>query len=198
MILYVDDQPRAELIRQSDLTAFFMNPFINNKLYTIRNLFNQKVILQRNFDDLAKDINLIKHNVSLAQFHSLAKDLEYYLDSAEECIYLRPKTVDLDIFLSSTIDRWKAECGQDEYMEGATGLINRIFIDMESHGFYFDDSENSLTIAESLKTEVIDYYGSSCWYYAELLLNDMDLADRSKLDLAEIVDILYCSCQENA
>lgn len=196
-ILYVDNVPKEILYRENDILAFFKQTSSMQNLSTLWELLEQKVILQRDFEDLRKNLKVVKETAALASFRWVENSIIEHLETAEDFIYLKRKTVDLQLFLDDTIERWQEGWRAKEYEESAADLIKRTFQDIEYHGFDVLDSDNSMTLAEVVCQEVVDYYGGICWDNVALTLNDMNPFHRSEIDLQELMEMLYWSCAEN-
>ena len=196
-ILYVDNMPRGILYWEKDIIDFFRQTPLTQNLSTLWAFLEQKVILKKDFEDLQKNINIIKEAATLVSFRWIEDSLGDHLESAEDCIYLRRKTIDIRLFLETVIEQWQKGWQKGDYEESAVNVIKERFMDLESHGFYINDDDNEVTLAEVVYQEVMDCWGGLCWQDTELTLNDMNPFYRNKIDLKELVLIIYYCCMEN-
>ena len=191
-ILCVDNIPAAIFCREKDVFAFFKHTSLTENLSTLWELLEQKVILQRDFEALRKNVNVAKETAALASFHWVVDCLRDYLESAKDCIYLRPKTVDLRLFLQTAIERWQR--GLDEHEESAADVIREHFPDIEDHGFDLNNIDDPVFLANVVYEEVMDYWGGICWEGAELALNDMNPFYQNEIDLDELMSTICDHC----
>lgn len=198
-ILYVDNYPREILFWEKDILDFFKQTSSMQNLSTLRELLEQKVILQRDFEDLRKNLELVKETAALESFRWIEESISDYLESAEDCMYLRRKEVDLEFFLHETIERWQVGWLEDDYEESAVQVIQKAFHHIEDfYGFDLPDKSNSRNISSAVHKGVEGYWwGRRCWESVELDINDMNPFYRSEMDLQELMEMLYWSCVEN-
>lgn len=195
-ILYVDNYPKDLICWEDDILAFFREYNDESIVPCLYKLFEQKVVLPPDFDELKKEVELLTNSKPLPRFDPLLDSIGYFLPQAEECVYLREKRVDLQSLLVDLIDDWQEALQQDPDQPTADKVITTTFDEIEDHGFVVSSDSNFATLAEVLWTEVLDYWGGTCWNAAELAVNDMNPAQREKLNLPELIDLMHWACIE--
>ncbi|TVM03917.1 MAG: hypothetical protein CV087_02550 [Candidatus Brocadia sp. WS118] len=203
-ILYTDNIPRC-IFREVDNFNVLLETLTHHNqkegwtIYTIKDMLNKKIITSKYFCNLKEEINKILELEEFSRFKWILEDVQYYLEDAEDCIYIKPLEIELESFLMKLINKhinnWKQN--PDEY-ESVVKVISNRFDNLEDHGFLINDASNSMTITEVLRHEVIDYFGGTCWEKAEMEINDLTSVEREKLTLDECIELIYCCCIENS
>ncbi len=203
-ILYTDNIPRCILGKVDNFNVLLETLTHYNQekdwtTYTIKDLLSQKIITSKYFCNLKEEIDKLLELEEFSRFKWILEDVQYYLEYAEDCIYIKPLEIELEFLLGDLIDKhinnWKQN--PDEY-ESVVKVISNHFDNLEDHGFLINDASNSMTITEVLRLEVIDYFGGICWEEAKMKINDLTSVEREKLTLDECIELIYCCCIENS
>ena len=185
-IVYADNSP-VTILGEKEVLSLFRHPMFTEN--TFWNLLEQKVILRKDFEALKKNIDEVMSSSELMRFHWIADSVKMCLESAKDCIFLRQKTVDLFDFLETAIARWKPKDNTHNW-DTFLDLIIEAFPDIEEYGFGISDVENSLTLANCIYEEVVDYWGGICWEQSDLALNDMNPIERSEMNLEGLLTMM--------
>lgn len=160
-IFYSDNEFKA--ILETNKTHHHLREILQKSshgYYTLDELLKKKCITSASFDDLIGEIDNCLQQINLEpNLKILLNEIKDYLAEAESCIYFRDCEVDLELFISSVADKHDNEYANGDVKEQAYEVVLRCFDDLENHGFVLDDESNSMTIAEVLKMEVINYWG---------------------------------------
>ncbi len=191
-ILYIDNSPICLLEKYHDLATLR-----KNRLYRLEELFNKRCIIYKYFPDLQKDIDEALNNNKFEKFQWILKEIQYFLNDAQDCIYLRPYKVELTNFMENLVAVYKKELRENpDDNEKIEKIISRFFNDFEYHEFSNIGDDNPVTVVCAIKNEVLEYFGGSGWEQAEMYINDLNPFDREKLDFADMVEILHGFCLE--
>jgi hypothetical protein len=166
-----------------------------NDFYNLETLFSKKCITMRDFADFQQDLKKALDCQDITGFSTILKDIQYFSNDAEDCIYIKTREIVLYDFMADLVDEYQEERKNDpDHYKGIGEIIERCFENLKYYGPFNYDDLNSITIADILHSEVLEYYGSTCWDRAELSINELRPSELKSMHFEQLVGILWSFC----
>lgn len=100
--------------------------------------------------------------------------------------------VDLHAFIIRLVDDWNRDRAEDPgTMRSAVRVTKTIWAAEETTSAFLNDDANSLTIADVLKHQAIEFFGGHQWREMEEYINRLPQQQREQMNLQEFTAIFY-------
>ena len=108
-ILYIDNAPQCLIAGKSSDLVPLGQESEKRGFHELFDLINRKCITRRYFGKLQEDIEAALAIDNLSRCNSLLNDFKFFMEEAEECVYLRPLEINLRSFIERAIESYQGK-----------------------------------------------------------------------------------------